>query len=164
MKPVILYSSAEQLPYTFDVTTWDMKRVKLDTGDYMLEGNNDICIERKSLDDYVRSISTDKERFFREVERLKEFKIRYIIVEGNLTHILEGKHSSNLSSTDIVDKTFSISIDHGVEVKLFESRQIAVYFLDKLFKYVLNSTHGKKTVKKRQSSKTRKPKSTKDIL
>lgn len=112
----ILISNAEQLPYSFseDIET---ERKYLETGDYLIEGHEkEFCIERKSLDDYVRSVTTDGDRFFKEIKRLQKYPIRYIIVEGNVTEILAKKYSSEYSPDNILGLTYAIMLIYNVPV------------------------------------------------
>jgi ERCC4-type nuclease len=57
---------------------------KLDTGDYSIVGlENVFAIERKSLSDAWKSFTTDHERFKRELERAKNFKVFDILIEAS---------------------------------------------------------------------------------
>ena len=59
-------------------------RQKLPEGDYMLEGNNDIVIERKAStgEIYMNLSNTyEKGRFYRELERLQKYKSPILLFE-----------------------------------------------------------------------------------
>jgi DNA excision repair protein ERCC-4 len=160
----VYHDNNEQLPYSFNKEKITLVKKYLDTGDYTLHGAEDtICIERKSLDDYVSSLQ--KDAFFKEVDRMKMFPIRYIIVEGNISQILDRKHSSNVPASEILEKTLFIMLNSGVPVLFFENRQIAIYFLENLF---LQYGHKQQTTKgkspKGSSPTPRKRKNTKTIL
>lgn len=131
----ILMSDAEQLPYTFsdDIT---VRRVHLDTGDYQIEGNDNFCVERKSLEDYTRSVTKDHERFFKEIKRLQSFKFGYIIVEGNLSQLRDKKYSTEIDPDYILSLTYSIMLQYSIPVLFFESRQMALYFLENMIRYL----------------------------
>jgi ERCC4-type nuclease len=64
-----------------------MVEKKLDTGDYSIEGLEDIlCIERKgSISEFANNI-TDA-RFDRELERMSEFKYKFLILEFSFDDI-----------------------------------------------------------------------------
>lgn len=65
-------------------------RDKLDEGDYSIRGfTNDIIIERKSILDFLGSISNGRERFKEELKRMKDKNIpfRFIIIEGTLDEV-----------------------------------------------------------------------------
>jgi len=65
---------------------------KLDAGDYSLKDpNNLIIIERKaSIDEIYNNFSTtdEKERMYREAERLQAFKYKFLIIEDTLDNVL----------------------------------------------------------------------------
>jgi ERCC4-type nuclease len=61
----------------------------LPTGDYSLEGYEDrVSIERKSIPDFVSTITAGRERFVRELERGEEFEFFAVLVEGTLDDCL----------------------------------------------------------------------------
>lgn len=54
----------------------------LATGDYSVAGlENIIAVERKSLDDLLGCVGTDRDRFDREVQRLLAYPVRALVVE-----------------------------------------------------------------------------------
>lgn len=57
-------------------------RQGLKTGDYSISGLQDkwVC-ERKSVGDIVGTIVSGHERFLREMERMRDFEERYILIE-----------------------------------------------------------------------------------
>tara|TARA_A100001201_G_scaffold143348_1_gene144617 strand:+ start:1516 stop:1983 length:468 start_codon:yes stop_codon:yes gene_type:complete len=69
---------------------------KLDTGDYSLEGYEEILsIERKgSISEFARNIT--EKRFERELERMVEYKYRYVILEFNMRDIMDYPHGSGI--------------------------------------------------------------------
>jgi ERCC4-type nuclease len=91
---VILIDDREGLPYSF--AGCDSKkrivltqRTRLKTGDYSLkEFENEIFIERKSLDDLFFTLGQERERFEQEFERLNQAEYAAIIVEASLDEIL----------------------------------------------------------------------------
>lgn len=82
----VIVDTREQLPYTFRDFE-DIKTVsqKLDTGDYSLNDCEDfITVERKTCEDFLNSITNDRERFEKEFERMKEIKYSFCIIECSL--------------------------------------------------------------------------------
>mgnify|MGYP003119589363 FL=1 len=69
---------------------------KLDTGDYSLEGYEEtLSIERKgSISEFARNIT--EKRFERELERMVEYKYRYVILEFNMRDIMDYPHGSGI--------------------------------------------------------------------
>ena len=81
----IIIDTREQSPWAFPSYIVGSKRGTLRTGDYALEGDYNFAIERKSLDDFLGTISTGWERFLRELDRMNEAKYpaKVVIVEGD---------------------------------------------------------------------------------
>ena len=72
---IVVTDTREQLPYLFPGCRLSIR--KLDAGDYSLEGYEDvISVERKSASDFFGSITQDRERFERELERLQSYKFK----------------------------------------------------------------------------------------
>ena len=60
---------------------------KLDTGDYSIEGLEDIlCIERKASTAEIANNFVDK-RFDRELERMTDFEFRFLLLEFSLEDV-----------------------------------------------------------------------------
>lgn len=79
----IIEDSREQTPLSFEgFRNITVVRHGLKTGDYSIQGYEDtICFERKSVADLVGTLIGGHERFLREMDRMKGFKIKYILVE-----------------------------------------------------------------------------------
>jgi hypothetical protein len=61
----------------------------LATGDYSIDGLETlVSVERKSLRDFYGSISRERERFEREVCRLNEMRVAYVVIESDWNDIL----------------------------------------------------------------------------
>lgn len=77
----VTIDTREQTPWSFP--GWvKVQRGTLPTGDYALAG--DIwAVERKSLDDFLGSVSSGWERFGRELDRMDGWPAKVIIVEAD---------------------------------------------------------------------------------
>jgi len=78
----IIIDTREQTPWAFPAWV-ATRRECLPAGDYSIEGSG-WAIERKELNDYLGTISSGWERFLRELERMKDYPIRMVVVEGTL--------------------------------------------------------------------------------
>lgn len=73
------------------------KEATLQTGDYSIAGlESHIAIERKSLDDLLGCIGGGRDRFERELDRLRAYPCRYVIVEANWGDIELGSYRSKV--------------------------------------------------------------------
>ena len=69
----------------------------LPTGDYSILGHEDFCVvERKSLADLVACLGVERDRFERELQRLKSFDAACVIVESPQTFLRNGEYRSQL--------------------------------------------------------------------
>lgn len=84
MEPLnVIIDTREQMPWSFPEDKVRAVRGTLSTGDYALEGDDKFAVERKSLDDFLGSISSDWDRFLKEIERMEQWFARAIVVEGD---------------------------------------------------------------------------------
>jgi len=85
----IIIDTREQTPWSFDESMAVSRIGTLKTGDYALDGDNGFAIERKSLNDFLGTISSGWARFCKEVYRAKEsqFPAFPIIVEGSFSSV-----------------------------------------------------------------------------
>lgn len=89
--PVII-DTREQTPWCFDPTQVSASIGTLRTGDYALAGDDGFCIERKTLDDFLGTVSSGWGRFVKELERAREkMPLMPIIVEGSLSDCCFGQ-------------------------------------------------------------------------
>lgn len=80
----VLVDTREKKPLSFEEITIQ----KLDYGDYSV-ANSKIFIERKSLSDFIGTLSSGYERFLRELERAKENNCYLIImIESEYGHLM----------------------------------------------------------------------------
>lgn len=88
----IAFDTREQTPWIWPPSEASTTRMTLDTGDYALVDDVDdgipaFAIERKSLDDYLGTISSGWKRFCREIDRMDGWPMKVIIVEGELAQV-----------------------------------------------------------------------------
>ncbi|MFA5322050.1 MAG: ERCC4 domain-containing protein [Smithella sp.] len=88
----IIIDTREQTPWAFPADKAICERGTLSTGDYALKGDDNFSVERKSLQDFVGTVSTDWERFNAEIERMVYYPAAIVIVEGSFTDILNREY------------------------------------------------------------------------
>ena len=130
-KPVIIIDTREQEPYAFDPDTTEIRHKALAVGDYSLDGFEDmVCIERKSLQDYVQSVIKQRDRFLREVNKLSEIPHCCIVVECDLSDVMGKRYRSGAHPNSVLGATLSLMIDHQVPVCFCSDRQLAKVFTE----------------------------------
>jgi DNA excision repair protein ERCC-4 len=106
----IVVDSREQVPWTFDETP--TVRAALRAGDYSIVGAEErIAIERKSLDDFVGSITWGRDRFKRELEKLSAYEFACVIIEGNVEDVHGRKYRSEAHANSVIGSAVAIGFD-----------------------------------------------------
>lgn len=112
--PPIIIDTREQKGYSF--YGGDVIRKKLDTGDYSIEGYEDVFVtERKSLDDYLRSISHDRDRFKREVKRGSDMEEFTVIIEADEDYVRSGDYRREVAPMSAINTAEAWGNRHDVE-------------------------------------------------
>ena len=98
---------------------------KLDVGDYMVDSDNTVSVDRKqNLDEVAHNLmnKSDKSRFWKEVRRARENGIRLIVLceHGGKIHNIKDVanwHSkySPVSGTSLMNEIYRVHISYGVE-------------------------------------------------
>jgi len=132
-----------------------MEIEKLDVGDYTVKGYEDVLmIERKTLGDLWNTLGNVEsyKRFLREMERAKNHKMKYIIIEATLAELDRGyywyvrgkKTKSKISPKNIHAKLISLQVKHNVHVvfagRIDKARSYARLLMDKIFRYTQDGT------------------------
>lgn len=132
-RATLIIDSREKTPWDFfgDEDFESVITEKVDAGDYTIKDPvNLITIERKgSIDEIYNNFSTteQKERMYREAERLKSFKYRFIIVEQTLDSILNpdmyfvnknklNKFSPYMPPAVVINNFIKFMLEYGVFV------------------------------------------------
>lgn len=88
----IIVDTREQKPWMFE----NMTRTKLDTGDYSIEGYEDIfCIERKAhTGEFYRNIV--EHRFEKELERMSVIRHGFVLLSFDMDDIMSFPRNSSI--------------------------------------------------------------------
>lgn len=94
----IVIDTREQTPFAFPASVPTV-RGTLHTGDYSVAGHEDqFTIERKSLADLVHTIIHDRGRFERELERMRAFAFRRVIVTAPFADVARGNYAHSMAN------------------------------------------------------------------
>ena len=104
----IRVDTREQMPYRFTPGVCTVEVGTLRVGDYSIVGaETRIALERKSLQDYVGSITHGRDRFLRELEKLRRFEFAAIIVEGSIEDLRLERYRSTAGAASILGTTWA---------------------------------------------------------
>jgi ERCC4-type nuclease len=121
--PTIVIDSREQDPLSFSFPTIT---TGLPTGDYSVAGlEDDFAVERKSIPDLVGSLTSGRERFMRELQRLLAYPFRRLLVIGSEEEIAGAKWKhSKANPTAILHSLHAIEA-RGVPVVYAANSRLA---------------------------------------
>lgn len=145
----IIIDNREQRGWDFPLS----KRACLRAGDYSLEGLEDqIAIERKSIDDYVGTILRSHVRFSKELEKLKTYRFAAVVVECSFSDIVAGRYTSDVSPSSVIGMTVAMMVKYWPVQFLFAGDRVeAQAFVGRLLAR-LDEKWGEKDNAKKESS------------
>jgi DNA excision repair protein ERCC-4 len=158
----IIIDTREQRPYIFYPTPVKIQTLK--TGDYSVLGMEDIVsVERKSLDDFIASISWQRERFRREMERLSALPFSAVVIEAKISDITGQKYRSRMTPESALATALSWSMEFKVPFFFAESRAYGAIVTEKILwravvlgsreKHIYNGTETVPETEKKQKKK-----------
>ena len=121
-EPTIIIDSREQNP--LDFPTLPATVGTLDTGDYSIVGlTHLVAVERKSIDDLLACIGRERERFKRELQRLRAYRFRLLVVEADAADLDAGLSGgapwrSTLKAAHVVGSLAAWTAQYGLPIWL----------------------------------------------
>jgi ERCC4-type nuclease len=143
----ILIDTREKNRWDFSFFGIDQEIKKLDTGDYMVDGINQLVFERKASTGEI-SINLGKKwkQFEAELERMSHFEKPYLICEFPIEHldIFPAKsgipksqfNQLRMSGKFIKKRLFESCVKYNIEVLFFNSKEEAVEQVYEIIKQV----------------------------
>lgn len=116
---IIQIDTREQAPLS--IQRFPIERIGLPCGDYGIKGFSDwtrpawIC-ERKSLNDLAGSLGKDRERFMREIEKLRQFAFRALVIEATQADVEAHAYRSDISPASILGTLDALAVRAGLHV------------------------------------------------
>lgn len=105
-QPTIVVDTREQTPLPIAGPT---VRGTLTSGDYsFIGGEHHFSIERKSLADIVQSLTTERDRFIRELERLRGYRFARLLIVGEPADLAAGRYRPQAKPSAMVNSLHSI--------------------------------------------------------
>lgn len=116
VRPVIVIDTREQTPLTF--TSLASQRGTLTTGDYAPLGAEELfSIERKTIADLVACcMGANRDRFFRELHRLRGYKFKRLLIVGTVADIEAGRYQSSITPKAVLASLGAIEARFDVPV------------------------------------------------
>lgn len=121
--PTLIVDSREQDPLVFQKLPTE--RGTLQTGDYSIKGCEDLfAVERKSIADLVGSVTTERDRFEREMHRLRGFRFKRLLIVGAEAEIKTHRYRGNANPKAILHsvRAFEVRYDCPVVWQAFPDK------------------------------------------
>jgi DNA excision repair protein ERCC-4 len=114
----IITDTREQTPYKFNDLGIENIVKKLDYGDYSILGMEDIvAIERKSQEDFYKSIGKDRERFKKRIIELSKLSWAGLVIEATEDDLLCPSMSwSNISPNSIYGSMVAFAAKYNIHI------------------------------------------------
>lgn len=114
--PQVIIDTREQTPLVF--TRLPSRTGTLQSGDYSFAGAEELfAVERKSIADLVACcIGDNRDRFFRELHRLRGFHFKRLLVVGTVGEIERGEYRSQVKPTAVLATLAAIEARFDVPV------------------------------------------------
>ena len=107
IQPTIICDTREQMPLPLE--RFPVERGTLTTGDYSFAGGEHLLsIERKSIPDLIQSLTSERERFIRELERLRGYRFARLLVIGTEEAIAMKQYRGSANPKAMMHNVYSI--------------------------------------------------------
>lgn len=125
----IIIDTREQFPFQFSGYPVEVIGGALTAGDYSIPGFTDcVAVERKSLGDLISCLTSSRDRFTRELERLRGYESAVVVVEAGFYELAEGRYRSKLNPTSAVQSIISMMQAYRMPFFFAETRADAERF------------------------------------
>jgi ERCC4-type nuclease len=109
----IVVDTREQTPFAFG--DWPTVPGTLESGDYSIVGLTDlVAIERKSLEDLVGCCGTQRDRFERELRRLRGYRFAAVVIEASRKRVANGNWRSKITPQSVLGSIASWRVRYGI--------------------------------------------------
>ena len=117
--PIIQIDTREQQP--LPISDFGTARVTMATGDYGIAGFSDLenpafCVERKALPDLIGSLSTHRDRFLKEVQRMRAYRFRALLIEADEGQVARGEYRSRMSPESVLQTLSALQTRANVHI------------------------------------------------
>jgi len=114
--PVLITDTREQAPLAF--TRLPHRTGTLQSGDYSFAGGEELfAVERKSIADLVGCcMGSNRERFARELHRLRGFRFKRLLIVGAVADIEAGSYRSNITPAAVLATCAAIEARFDIPV------------------------------------------------
>lgn len=131
LRPVVIIDTREQTP--LPITRLEVVRAGLQTADYSFQGGEQVFgIERKSIDDLVGCCTGgNRERFEREMHRLRGFRFKRLLIVGHRWMIEGHRYRSKIKPSAVLHSLDAWEARYDLPVVFCEHETHAAALVEK---------------------------------
>lgn len=128
--PTIIIDTREQHPLTFPNLPAAVGT--LDAGDYSVGGlAHLVAVERKSIDDLLACCGRERDRFKRELQRLRAYRFRLLVIEADGADLERGEWRSQLTPAHVLGSLAAWCAQYALPVWLAGDHDAAGRFVER---------------------------------
>lgn len=132
----IIQDTREQCPFLFDGFPVEVKTGTLPTGDYSIAGFEDrIAVERKAAGDLLSCLTSGRDRFRRELERLRGYEAAAVVVETAFDNLVNGSYRNRIAPEAVEQSVISMMCNYRLPFFFAASRRQAEKFTYDFFRH-----------------------------
>jgi len=95
----------------------EVEVVTLPVGDYSIRGCTEtVALERKRLGELATCCGADRERFLEQLERLRGYPVRALIIEADLDGVLTKSYRSEINPLSVLGTLIKASSDWQIPI------------------------------------------------
>jgi ERCC4-type nuclease len=134
-QPIIQIDNREQLPLVF--TRLASIRGTLQSGDYSIAGcEESFAVERKSIADLVGCCTGDnRERFERELHRLRGFQFKRLVIVGTRADIEQRRYVSKIAPASVLGSLAAWEVRYDCPVVWADTPEAAAVLIERWAHY-----------------------------
>ncbi len=137
---IVLRDTREKLELDISPLKW--KTATLKTGDFSVEGMQDkITVELKALNDFVICCFSERPRFERELDRMREYPYRAIVIKSTWDAILLKQYHGAGTPNAILGSAMGFAMSCNVPIIMAGSHQNAGRMVSRLLWVAANRIH-----------------------
>ena len=130
ISPTILVDRREQRAWQFE--NLPSKLASLTTADYSIAGlQRLVAVERKSLPDLLGCVGHDRDRFKRELQRLRAYRFRCLIIETDYSALERGGWRSKVQPAAVLGSLAAWQCQYELAVMLVGTHEAGARFCER---------------------------------
>jgi len=137
-QPIIIVDTREKKPFQF---TCPVERRALPTGDYSIDGyTHRVSVERKSIDDFISSVTSSRKRFINEIKRLADIRRAHddggtlvcVVIEGTIRDVKLACEMKGVNFHSIFATAASLHASWGIPILFIGERWLTAKYTEEM--------------------------------